>query len=241
MERAEFNVFISWSGERSKLVASALHNWIPLVIQTAKPFMSDTDIEKGSRGLADIASALNGVSLGITCLTPENLSAIWLFYEAGAISKAVDGTKTKLCTLLLGGLRPEDVKGPLGMFQATKPEKEDVRKLIHSINRAVGNPPLVENSLDRLFDGMWPQLDDKLKELPSNPGVPESKRPFEDMIAEILEIVRADHSRRKSVRLDGRVYAGLQRLPPVAADDNPKRQAGQLDARSNCCEQTTRD
>ena len=141
MERAEFNVFISWSGERSKLVASALHNWIPLVIQTAKPFMSDTDIEKGSRGLADIASALNGVSLGITCLTPENLSAIWLFYEAGAISKAVDGTKTKLCTLLLGGLRPEDVKGPLGMFQATKRKRRTCESLsIQSTGRLETRP-----------------------------------------------------------------------------------------------------
>jgi hypothetical protein len=39
------NVFISWSGERSKLIAEAFYEWLPMVIQSAKPWMSGVSIE----------------------------------------------------------------------------------------------------------------------------------------------------------------------------------------------------
>lgn len=198
MPRPYFNLFISWSGDRSRYVAGELREWIPAVVQTAEPFMSETDIEKGARSLEEIAKALDGARLGITCLTPENLSAVWLYYEAGAISKAVDDP-ARLCTFLLGGLRPEDVKGPLGQFQATRPEKEDTRKLIRVINKAVSKSPMPESRLDHLFDGMWPQLETKLDALPQAPAKVDPRRSPEDMISEILEIVRADHSQRKKV------------------------------------------
>lgn len=198
MARADYNIFISWSGERSRYVASALREWIPMVIQAAVPFMSEIDIEAGSRSLIEIAKALEGVKLGISCLTPENLNRAWLLYEAGALSKAVDDT-TRLCTFLLGGLRPEDVKSPLGMFQATRPEKSGIRKLVGSINNAVSKSPMPENRLDQVFDGLWPNLEESLKSLPTVADVIESRRSSDDMVAEILEIVRATLNARKKV------------------------------------------
>ena len=122
------NVFISWSGEWSKAAAAALHNWLPMVVQSAKPWMSDEDIEKGSRSLVEIGKALEGVKVGIICLTPENLNRPWIVFEAGALSKTLDD-KTRVCTYLLGDLRPEHVRAPLGMFQATRASKDDTRKL----------------------------------------------------------------------------------------------------------------
>src|SRR5437868_6054281 len=121
---ANYNVFISWSGRRSMWVADALRDWLPVVIQAARPWMSDREVQKGSRGLYEVARALDGIKVGITCLTPENLSAPWVLYEAGALSKALDD-KMHLCTYLLGGLQFQDVNPPLGMFQATRAEKEE--------------------------------------------------------------------------------------------------------------------
>ena len=37
-------VFISWSGTRSKALAVALKEWLPLILQYAKPWVSDKDI-----------------------------------------------------------------------------------------------------------------------------------------------------------------------------------------------------
>jgi hypothetical protein len=83
-------VFISWSGERSRAVAEALREWLPNVIQTVNLWVSLADIEKGARWSTDITAQLEECSVGLICLTPENLSAPWLLFEAGALSKMVD-------------------------------------------------------------------------------------------------------------------------------------------------------
>src|SRR5712692_8677692 len=116
------NVFISWSGDRSKRIAQGFYEWLPMVLQSAKPWFSGLSIDKGSRGLVEIAQALDGIRVGVTFLTPENLNEPWILYEAGCLTKTVDN-KTHLCTYLLGGLEPKDIEPPLSQFQHTRPEK----------------------------------------------------------------------------------------------------------------------
>ena len=191
------NVFISWSGERSKKAAEALYGWLPVVLQNAKPWMSSADIQKGTRGLDELGKALDGIKIGIVCLTPENLEAEWILFEAGALSKAVNANakaSVRVCTYLLGGLEPKDVKPPLGIFQATKPDKADTRKLVHTINEAL-DAPLLNSVLDIAFDGQWPRLEEKLSALPNSAGIRPLARPLEDMVAEILEHARAEAMR----------------------------------------------
>jgi hypothetical protein len=233
MPKPDYNLFISWSGERSRFAASALRDWIPKVVQAVEPFMSEADIDKGSRGLNEIARALEGVKLGISCLTPENLNASWLLYEAGALTKTVDDA-TKLCTFLLGGLQPKDVKGPLSMFQATKADKEDVRKLIRTINKAVSKAPMPEGRLDQVFDGLWPQLEEELKRVPNAENVVQTPRPTEDMVAEILEIVRADVNRRKQVDwMDEYIPVFKDFLPLLQQIVQAAKQAGAAGAQAS--------
>lgn len=52
--------------------------------------MSATDIDKGTRWREEVGTALDTMKAGIICLTPENLSAEWLLFEAGALSKTRD-------------------------------------------------------------------------------------------------------------------------------------------------------
>ncbi len=166
-----YNVFISWSGERSKLVAQKLREWLPRVIQTARPWLSDTD-------------------------SPENLDTPWLLFEGGAISKAIDDS-SRLCTYLLGDLKPEDVKPPLGMFQATRATKDDTRKLVETINLSLSEEPLADDDLDEIFEAMWPSLEATIRTLPLVQPTKSFKRNLDDMVAEILEIVRSDANRRQ--------------------------------------------
>lgn len=181
------NIFISWSGPRSKHVASVLRLWLPDVLQSARPWMSDSDIDKGSRGIEEISKALDTIEVGISCLTPENLVAPWLLFEGGALSKRI-GDKTRLCTYLLGGLKNGDVPQPLGMFQHTVAEKTETRKMLESVNLAIN--PTEPVKLDRIFDKMWPDLEEALKKMPNAEKNVPAERPEREMIAEILDLVR---------------------------------------------------
>ena len=183
------NVFISWSGERSKHAAHALREWLGTILQNARPWMSETDIEKGSRGLDEIARALEGMKVGIICLTPENLNADWILYEAGALSKTLDA-KTRVCTYLLGGLESRNLKPPLGLFQWTKADRADTHKLVHTINKHLDATPVQEARLDTLFDKMWPDLEQKLVAMPEPAEAPPPLRSTQEMVAEILELSR---------------------------------------------------
>ena len=111
-------VFISWSGSRSKEVALALRGWLKNVIQGLEPWMSDTDIEVGQRGVEEIFGQLKKSQTGIICVTPENMMAPWLHFEAGALSQAV-GDKAKVCPALLD-MTTSAVTGPLSEYQNVK-------------------------------------------------------------------------------------------------------------------------
>lgn len=184
-------VFISWSGPLSHKMALILREWLPSVIQTVEPFLSTEDIEKGTRWFAELTRELQTTEFGITCLTTENLTSPWILFEAGALSKAIDSSR--VCTLLIG-LSPSDVQGPLAQFQATLPNKEDVHKLVKSINSALGERHLEVTLLDRVFDKWWDDFQDKVsKAMAQLPGPPDpsQKRSTEDILEEVLTLCRS--------------------------------------------------
>ena len=193
------NVFISWSGNRSFEVAKFLREWLPTVVQAAKPWMSDTDIEKGTRSLNEIAMALNGIRVGIVCLTPENQAEPWLLFEAGALSKTITDDRTRLCTYLIGDLKPQNVKQPLGMFQHTAAEREETRKLVHTINKAVNESAVTQERLDNIFDHLWPQLEKTIAGLRRPEPSVTTKRDVGDMVGEILELVRGEAQKKETI------------------------------------------
>src|SRR5215204_3813025 len=126
-------VFLSFSGELSQAIAEALRAWLPKVIQAVEPWMSAVDIERGARWSTDIGVELESTRFGILCLTPQNLDAPWIHFEAGALSKTL---KTALVCPYLFKLAPSDLRGPLVQFNAARAEKEDTRKLVLTINTA---------------------------------------------------------------------------------------------------------
>ena len=181
-------VFISWSGERSKGVAQALRDWLPNVIQAIEPWMSEADVAKGARWGLDMARELDETRVGIICLTRENLSAPWILFEAGALSKTLE--ETYVCPYLLD-VRPADLEGPLAQFQATLATNEDTRKLVQTINRALGDEALTEERVNKAFEVWWPQLEESLTNIPGAEGKPESRRSPDDTLEELLIRVRA--------------------------------------------------
>ena len=181
------NVFISWSGPRSQQVALKLREWLPIVIQSVKPWMSKEDIDAGARWNAEISKQLETSSFGIVCVTKSNQSKPWIMFEAGAIAKALDGTRV---VPYLIDLDPPDIEpGPLSQFQAKRANKNDTFQMLVSLNKSIGSP-LTEEQLRHIFDKFWPELEEVLTNLPDETTQSTPARTSEDILAEVLVLVR---------------------------------------------------
>ena len=127
-------VFISWSGDLSQQIAEEIRKWLPSVIQVIKPYFTPDDISKGARWSTEISKELEQSTLGIICLTQDNINSAWIMFEAGALSKKLE--ESKVCPILFG-LEPSDIKGPLVQFQASKFSKQEIKKVVTMINQEV--------------------------------------------------------------------------------------------------------
>ena len=186
-------VFLSWSGDPSLKIALIFRDWLPAVIQAVKPYVSSEDIDKGTRWSTDIAKELEASSYGILCVTPGNLDAPWINFEAGALSKAID--KANVSPFLFNVKRSE-IQGPLLQFQSTIYEKEDVCRLVASVNRRlVAEEKLEDGLLAKSFEVWWPKLQEQLDEVPKEaPPVASTRlddsRQRDAILEELLELAR---------------------------------------------------
>jgi hypothetical protein len=178
-------VFISWSGNRSKGVASALKHWLPDVFQGLDVWMSDHDIDAGQRWGLQLDAVLKECSLGIICLTPESLKSHWLTFEAGALSTAIDGSRVIPYRFQLNS---PDVGPPLSQFQDVFADEAGTLKLIQSLNNALGRPLGEEERLKRVFQHWWPDLEKQLNAVQYIEPV--QIRTDREILEEILEVVR---------------------------------------------------
>jgi hypothetical protein len=181
-------VFISWSGERSQRFAHAVHQWLQDVNSMIEPWMSAADIEAGERWSPAIDTQLAETSVGILCLTRDNLTAPWLLFEAGALAKSVQNSR--VCPLLLD-LKPTDMPaGPLTRFQAKRVTREGVFDILETINNAMQTGKLTDLQLQRVFDRWWPDLEAAVAAIPPK-AAPAASLPSEkQMLREILDHVR---------------------------------------------------
>jgi hypothetical protein len=179
--------FVSWSGKRSRLVADALCNWLPMILNVVRPYVTSRDLDKGTVWSTEIMSNLADARIGIICLTEENLRAPWILFEAGALSKAVAGPP-RVYTYLLG-VQPANVPPPLSMFQATIADEADTKEMVRSMNALLVEGRVPDEILDQSFPLLWPRLQVRLLAIPGSVE-PEPIRPDTEKLDEILEVLR---------------------------------------------------
>lgn len=185
-------VFISWSGNKSHKVGLIFREWLPSVIQSLEPYVSSEDIDKGARWSSDIAKELENSTFGILCVTKDNLYAPWLSFEAGALSKTMDKS---FVTPFLFDIKRSEVNGPILQFQSTIFEKDDIKKLMHTLNKACGENGISESMLDKAFEVWYPTLESELNNLKESEEntmetSSEEQTHATEIIEEILELSR---------------------------------------------------
>jgi hypothetical protein len=124
-------------------------------------FMSEHDIDSGTRWADALAQEVKQSAFTIVCLTPENLQSAWLLYEAGALTSQ---DKQRLCTLLLGGLQERDVPSPLTLYQNQTFSEVNFQKLMWDILKTVENPPTAKEFTEN-FSRLWPEIWERYQEI----------------------------------------------------------------------------
>jgi hypothetical protein len=212
-------VFISCSGKRSKHVAKALYGWLPNVIQSVKPWMAAENIDAGARWSDEVAAKLLENCFGIICLTKDNQTKPWIMFEAGALSKVVTNVRVVPYLIDMQGTDIDD--GPLTQFQYKQANKKGTFDLICTINKLCDNK-LDDDKLEKTFEVWWPDFEKNLTNLPEPESIQEIKRSSDDMIAEMLEIVR------EMARFMPEETAGEGVAEVVLTNRRPLRYKGQI-------------
>jgi hypothetical protein len=207
-------VFISWSGNLSQQLAAHLRDWLPSVLQRVQPYFAPKDIDKGSRWLSEISFELSESNFGVICVTPDNMEASWIMFEAGAISAKFD--QSRICPILFG-MNKKDLRGPLFQFQAIEFDKSDIKALVASINTSMGEEALSESALERIFEKWWPELEHNVmstlrEEKPQRPPEKSAEERHTELltaISAISEMRRQDLSATISEDLLVNLYANV--------------------------------
>jgi hypothetical protein len=119
-------VFLCWSKNRSKAIAEGWAKLLPEIV-TGKPILS-TEFQKGREWSTTLRNDLNDAKTGIIFLTPENVAAPWIHFEAGALATAVGSRNGEVFTHVYG-FDPGKLAGPLSAYQSTVTTKEGTRHL----------------------------------------------------------------------------------------------------------------
>jgi hypothetical protein len=198
-------VFLSWSGDSSRKLASIFCDWLQTLPLRVDPFFSADDIEGGQRSMRVLDKTLESSVFGLLFLTPENLTSEWIHFEAGAIAKTVDSARV---VPLLFGVNISQVQGPLSNFQARKFTREELLKLCKEINGQCENA-VQERGLEQAFERGWPELEAAVqREIAKLGGAASTHKVKSSPVEEVLSLCRAI-----SVRLE-RVEAALPAQRP---------------------------
>lgn len=182
-------VFISWSGDRSHAVAELLHDWIKCVLQASDPWLSSRDIDRGALWFTEINDQLKDTSVGIICLTQENLNRPWLLFEAGALAKGL--STSRVCTLLID-VKPSDLDDPLAQFNHTFPVKDSIFALVRSLNKQCP-ARLDDKILDKVLETYWEQFEKSFSQALKKHPATEKKEQVSDekMLEKIYDLTHS--------------------------------------------------
>ena len=93
---------------------------------------------------------------------------------------------------MLFGVEATNLTGPLIQFQATVFNKQEVNKLMQSVNSELGENSFAQEVLESVFNKWWPDLESKISETLAKK--PEKKttdvRSERDLLEEILTLTR---------------------------------------------------
>lgn len=203
-------------------MAELLRTWVQSVVQAVEPWVSSSDIDRGSLWFNQIINELSSTTHGIICITKDNKDKPWILFEAGALAKGL--VSSRIYTLLVD-LNSEDIKDPLAQFNHTMPTKEGMSKLISSINNGLGENRLKDVILTNAFNTYWFQFEEEYARIIAGTDtVPhiEPVRSQDDILSEILNSVRGIDRRVNTLEVEKNSFVAESLSQSSLARSRPK-------------------
>ena len=230
-------IFISWSGSSSRLIAEALRDNLPSLFKSIKVWMSGSDILPGALWQEELTRHLKRTEFGVLCLTPENINAHWILYEAGALSKSLENHISIVPYLC--GVKIESVPPPIKQFQCTYADKAGTRRLVDAIAAALDDKNSIRKITPRRFNYWYKILRLELQKLPHTEmgQDPQTVYSWSSIMAAVQKIIPKILERRPDVIIgigNGMVTASMLAVNmesvlcyclnmPVLRDENKSR------------------
>ena len=196
------SVFVSWSGAGAARVAGILRETLPSIINAIDPWTSE-EIEKGENWHARLTDTISRARAAILCVTPSNVLAPWLHFEAGAIWSL----GRTVCPYLVGLPKNALAGTPLSHLQATDAlDEQDSLRLCMRLNDIGGNL-ITETVLKRSFSMWWPTWKEQLDAIPVNPT-----------IAQASATLHTSDERIAAAAILGELLPELEYVAPILLD-----------------------
>jgi len=166
MKVSKQNIFLSWSGERSKEIAIIFDKFLSDIFgNKVETWISTHSIKPGDNGAVKIDEGLLNSNFGIYFLTEENVESEWIHYELGAIHAAKYNAKNVKITipyLLTKNIKFESGCPFNSAIQRTYSDKSGTYEIALKINKTLSDP---QDNLLQAFEAYWPALNGQLESL----------------------------------------------------------------------------
>jgi len=143
--------FIAFSGETSRKLAAQIREWLPPLLPGFQFFFAPWDIAKGTTWRDIVRKKLKSSGVAILCLTKEGLHRPWILWEAGG--------SARVYPILFGMQADELAHGPLEQFQSTEFRRDDMLRLVQTLNALSSAPRVTARKLLHAFEGSWDDLE----------------------------------------------------------------------------------
>jgi TIR domain len=162
-------IFLSWSGEISKLVAKALAEGMNSISYRLEPWLSE-GLEPGVQWANELVPQIRRSRVAILCLTHRNVGASWIAFETGAYYSS---RLRKAVIPFLLDFPPGDLAFPLGLFQSISADWNGCRALYMRLGQLVDVDP--QTVTEVFTTRIWPNLSEQLSSIRKLQGEPEIK------------------------------------------------------------------
>lgn len=149
------SVFIGWGNKRGKDIANILYEFLVNFFNDEIDFYLSLN-EKKINWASNILEETKKAKLGIFCILKENITSLWMHYEAGALGKNIYP--------ILFDVKESNLVGPFNLLNPTIFGEEEFKKIIIEINKLCSSP-LKERALDYNYPAQWKSLDLKVKNI----------------------------------------------------------------------------